>query len=304
MHGFELDQLRTLVAAVEAGSLTAAAPLRHLSQSAVSEQLRKLEEQAGCTLLRRSKAGVVPTEAGLRLLEHARQILALSNSAWRDLHGVALAGAVRLAITDYFRPGDITALLSRLKAQHPRVRLHVHIGKSDEIEEGYANGCFDVALVMRVAGAQAAAGTQVLGREALAWVGTRETVLAQDEPLPLVALPDSCALRRLAVSLLEKRHVPYYLAHVASGVGGLRMAVAAGLGVACLNVSSLDEALIALRPGRRLPALPQVTFRVLPARAGEDALAASVRALAVEAFTPRGGDFRARRTKQESAIAR
>lgn len=286
MHGFELDQLRTLVAAVEAGSLTAAAPLRHLSQSALSEQLRKLEAQAGCALLRRSKAGVLPTEAGLRLLEHARKILALSNAAWRDLHGVALAGDVRLAITDYFRPGDITTMLSRFKAQHPGVRLHVHIDKSDDIEAGYADGQFDVAVIMRAAGTRAAAGTLVLAREDLAWVGTRETSLARDEPLPLVALPDSCALRRLAVSLLEKRDVPYYVAHVASGVGGLRLAVAAGLGVACLNVSSLDGPLIALRPRRRLPALPEVTFRVLPARAGEGALAASVRALAVQAFTP------------------
>lgn len=285
MRGFDLEQLRTLVAAVEAGSLTAAAPLRNLSQSALSEQLRKLEEQAGRGLLVRSKAGVVPTDAGTRLVDHAQKILALSDTAWRDLHGVALAGDVRLAITDYFRPGDIAALLARFGARHPHVRLHVHIDKSDDIEAGHARGDFDVAITMRVSGAAPAAGSIALGSDSLAWVGTGDTVLEPGQPLPLVALPETCSLRRLAVSLLEKRRLPYYVAHVASGVAGIRSAVAAGLGVACLNLSALDGPLVALQPGRRLPALPQVTFRVLPARSGEDPIAASIRALAVEAFS-------------------
>jgi DNA-binding transcriptional LysR family regulator len=289
MRGFDLEQLRTLVAAVEAGSLTAAAPLRHLSQSAVSEQLRKLEEQAGRSLLLRSKAGVVPTDAGIRLVEHARKILALSNTAWRDLHGVLLEGDVRLAITDYFRPADIAGLLSRFGSAHPHVRLHVHIGKSDDIEAGYARGDFDMAIVMRVSGGMPAAGTTTLGSEALAWVGNGLTTLPRDAPLPLVALEAGCSLRRLAVSLLEKRRVPYFVAHVASGVVGVRLAVAAGLGVACLNTSALDGPLVALPAGRRLPALPRVAFRILPARNGEQPVVASVRALAVESFLPPAG---------------
>lgn len=285
MQTFDLDQLQTLVTAVDAGSLTAAAPLRFISQSAVSEQLRKLEEQAGCSLLQRSKIGVVPTDAGLRLVTHARKILAMSNEAWRDLRGVPLEGEVRLAITDYFRPGNIATLLSRFNSMYPSVRLQVHIDKSDDIEQGYAAGDFDVALVMRAVDKKALAGSVTLRRENLAWVGTRETVLIKHEPLALVALPETCSLRRLAVSLLEKRQIPYYIAHVASGVSGLRLAVEAGMGVACLNVSAVDGPLIALKPARNLPALPQVAFQVLPARKGESALATSIRTLAIEALS-------------------
>ncbi|CAM3522553.1 LysR family transcriptional regulator [Paracidovorax anthurii] len=285
MNGFDLDQLRTLVAAVDAGSLTAAAPRRHRSQSAVSEQLRKLEEQAGSSLLVRGKAGVVPTEAGARLVEHARHILALSETAWRDLRGLQLQGDVRLAITDYFRPVHIAGMLAQFAARHPGIRFHVHIDRSDAIEEGYARGLFDVAIVMRVAGAQRAPGATALGSEALAWTGTAQTRLDKGAPLPLVALPQSCALRRLAESALERRRQPYYIAHVASGIAGVRFAVAAGLGIACLNLSALDGPLLALAPGRRLPALPQVRFQVLAARQGEAAIAASVRALTVETFS-------------------
>lgn len=289
MHGFELDQLRSLIAAVEAGSLTAAAPLRNLSQSAVSEQLRKLEEQAGCSLLVRSKTGVKPTDHGLRLVEHAKKILALSETAWRDLHDVALAGELRLAITDYFRPSGVAALLARFAARHPGIRLQVRIDKSDAIEEGHARGEFDLAITMRAAGTPAIKGAIAIGSETLVWVGIAGTLLQNNRAVPLVALPESCSLRRLAVSLLEKQRMPYYVAHVATGVAGLRSAVAAGLGIACLNTSALEAPVVALRPGRLLPALPRVTFRVLPARAGENALAASVRALAIESLSAPAG---------------
>jgi DNA-binding transcriptional LysR family regulator len=145
MQAFDLEQLRTFVAVVEAGSLTAAAPQVFLSQSAVSEQMRKLEERAGQSLLTRSKAGVAPTPAGVRLLAHAHRILALSDQAYRDLHGETLEGELRLAITDYFRPGDLARLLRRLGESYPQVRLHVSILKSGAIETGYARGEFDGA---------------------------------------------------------------------------------------------------------------------------------------------------------------
>src|SRR6478736_6184744 len=90
MQPLDLEQLKTLVAVVDAGSLTAAAPVLFLSQSAVSEQMRKLEERCGHALLTRSKAGVAPTPAGLRLLGHARRLLAASAEALRVQHGETL----------------------------------------------------------------------------------------------------------------------------------------------------------------------------------------------------------------------
>src|SRR3982751_1209263 len=104
MHHFDIDQLGTFLAVVDAGSLTAGASRVFLSQSAVSEQMRKLEERAGQPLLVRAKAGISTTAAGDRLFAHARRLLALSEEAWRDLNGVTLDGELRLGVTDYFRP--------------------------------------------------------------------------------------------------------------------------------------------------------------------------------------------------------
>ncbi len=282
MQVLDLEQLKTFVAVAEAGSLTAAASRVFLSQSAVSEQMRKLEERTGQLLLVRSKAGVVPTPGGARLLAHAHRLLALSAEALRDLRGETLQGELRLAVTDYFRPGDLSRLLSRLAQSYPLVRLHVSILKSGAIEAGYAHGEFDVALAMRIAPVPARA--QVLRRESLAWMCAAGVRLDRTVPLRLVVLPDTCSLHQLAIRLLRQRRVPHAVAHVASGVAGLQSALAAGLGVACLNESSLCEGVARLPSPHGLPALPRVAFHFLPARRGESDFVARARELLASHF--------------------
>lgn len=270
MQGFDLEQLRTLAAVVDAGSLTAAAPRVFLSQSSVSEQIRKLEARAGQSLLTRSKAGVSPTQAGLRLLGYARRILAMSDEAFRDLHGETLQGELRLAVTDYFRPGDLTRLLGRLGESYPQVRLNVGILKSDALRAAYARGDFDVGLAMNITGVSAAQPrASVIRRESLAWLGATGMRVVRGEPLRLLALPDTCSLHQFTVALLRRRRVPYALAHVASGVAGLQSALAAGLGVACLNESAISDGVARLAAPHGLPALPRVAFELMPGRRGE-----------------------------------
>lgn len=285
MQHFDLDQLHTFVTAVEAGSLTAAAPRVFLSQSAVSEQLRKLEERAGQTLLARAKSGVSLTPAGEQLLVHARRLLALSEEAWRELHGVALAGELRLGVTDYFRPQELAGLLARLGEQHPGVRLHVSVLKSAAVEAGHARGEFDVGIAMRIAGTGSAraAGT-LLRRERLVWMAAPGVRVVRGQPLRLVGLSDTCALRQFTVGLLTRRRVPHTVVHVASGVAGLQSALAAGLGVACLNESALAPGVARLAEPHGLPALPQASFHLLPAREGEHAFVAQARALLAQRF--------------------
>lgn len=286
MSGFDLDQLRTLVAVLDAGSLTAAAPKVFLSQSSVSEQMRKLEDRAGQALLVRGKAGVSATPAGERLLAHARAILALSDEAYRDLRGVALRGELRLCITDYFRPGDVARMLRRLNEQYPQVRLHVTIMKSGAIEAAYERGEVDVgiSMVIQERGARGRAQGALLRREPLLWMTADGAAAPSADPLPLLVLPESCALRQFVERLLSRRGQAYSVAHVASGVAGLQLAVAAGLGVACLNESALGAGMARLHaPG--LPALPSVEFRLLAARPGESEFVGLARQAIVTAMS-------------------
>jgi len=283
MATFDIEQLRTFVAVAEAGSLTAAAPRVFLSQSSVSEQVRKLEERAGRSLFTRSKAGVAVTEAGTRLLAHARAILALSDVAYREMRDEVLQGELRLGVTDYFRPAELAGLLARLGERYPQVRLHVSVMKSGDVEAGHARGDFDVGVAMRIGDTGALARGAVLRREALVWMGARGLSWQKGTPLRLLVLPDTCALHQFTVKLLRQRRVPHEVAHVASGVAGLQSALAAGLGVACLNESALCDGVVSLRQAS-LPALPRVAFHVLPARRGESEFVARARELLVAQF--------------------
>lgn len=269
MHGFDIEQLKTLVAAVDAGSLTAAVPLRYRSQSALSEQLNKLEEAAGEQLLVRSKQGVRPTAAGQRLIGHARQILALSDAAWRDMHRVPLEGEVHIGISDYVRPSQLAALLARIAEQYPGLRMRTQIDKSDVIADAHGSGALDLAIILGTTGSPSSTSeeVQVLRTESLMWVAARSKPLPpKDRVIELALLPETCSLHRLARNALDTHGIAHVVAHMASGVAGLQAAVAAGLGVACLNASAIIEADMLEVTGLNLPALPAVDIVLLPAR--------------------------------------
>lgn len=278
MRPFDLDLLQTLVAIAETGSLSAAAPRVHRSQSAVSEQIRKLEQHCGLPLLVRGKLGASLTPAGERLVVHARRLLALSGEAFRDVTGTPLAGDLRLAITDYFRPATITTLLKRLRERYPQLRLHVATRQSLMIEN---RRDFDIGVTMRFPDNDAADedGRIRLGREPLAWVASPALAFDRAERLPLVVLPQACALQRLIIRTLNQSDLNYEIAHTAAGVAGLHMALAAGLGVACLNRSAIPVGMAILDAGLGLPAMPDIEFSILPPQVGESGLVTEVRHL-------------------------
>jgi DNA-binding transcriptional LysR family regulator len=280
-RGFDLAQLRTFIAVTEAGSVSAGAERVFLSQSSVSEQLKKLEERVGQPLFTRSKQGVAATPAGARLLDHARRIVALCDAAFDDMLGRSLDGELRLAITDYYRPHDIAEILRRFASQHPRLRLHVTVLPSAVIDSTADDNAFDIGLSLRIVDGAARRGANDKGgarhstavrREKLVWVGSPATLRdgpAPTPPYPLVLLPSTCLLQRYVVKLLDEKRVPYLISHSASGVAGLQLALKAGLGISCLNESSLGAGLTPCPVSLGLPALPACEFHLLPARPGE-----------------------------------
>jgi DNA-binding transcriptional LysR family regulator len=273
MRGFDLDQLRTFAAVAEAGSLSAAAPLLHLSQSTVSEQVRKLETRAGVPLFVRSKRGVEPTPAGSRLLDHARRIVALNEAAFEELRGQTIKGELRVAITDYFRTNEVAGMLVRLRECYPQLSLHVSAMKSNDIEVAQARGQIDIGVVMNMSTGPfrpAAADTRwVLRREPLFWVASPSLAEQLPSPLPLVLLPGDCMMHQVAVRSLEENDIPYMLVHSASGVAGLQSMLAAGLGVGCLCASAMGDGLVRVGAKHRLPALPEAVFSLTPPLHGE-----------------------------------
>jgi DNA-binding transcriptional LysR family regulator len=291
-RGFDLTQLRTFVAVAESGSVSAGAERIFLSQSSVSEQLKKLEERAGQPLFLRRKQGVSATPAGSRLLDHARRIIAMSEAAFEDLQGRSLDGELRIAITDYYRPHDIARILKTFSEQHPRLKLHVTVLPSAVIDSSADDDTsFDIGLSLRLVtgnprsvGRRSGAPSTVVRREKLLWVSAADAAQRPAAPYQLVLLPSSCQLQRFVVKLLDEHKVPYLISHSASGVAGLQLALKAGLGISCLNESSLGGGLVACAANIGLPALPAVEFHLLPGRLGESERVSNARTALMRLF--------------------
>jgi DNA-binding transcriptional LysR family regulator len=291
-RGFDLTQLRTFVAVAESGSVSAGAERVFLSQSSVSEQLKKLEERAGQPLFVRSKQGVSATPAGSRLLEHARRIIAMSEAAFEDLQGRSLDGELRIAITDYYRPHDIARILKTFSEQHPRLKLHVTVLPSAVIDSSAGDDAsFDIGLSLRLvtgntraSGGRSSVQSTVVRREKLLWASASDASPRPVAPYQLVLLPSSCQLQRFVVKLLDENKVPYVVSHSASGVAGLQLALKAGLGISCLNESSIGAGVVACPPGIGLPALPAVEFHLLPGRIGESERVTNARTALMRLF--------------------
>ncbi|MFK4441194.1 DNA-binding transcriptional LysR family regulator [Caballeronia udeis] len=291
MRRFDLELLNTLSTVAETGSLSAAALRLSRSQSAVSEQIRKLEESCGLTLFLRGKKGATLTPAGERLLGHTRKLLLLNDVAYQDMQGVSLSGDLRLAITDYFRPADLAKILRRLRDQYPALRLHVSVRKSALIEQSAGLGDFDIGLSMRRIG-EASFNAEAEGeesfdsipirREQLLWVAAPTFDMQGTGALPVIALPDTCSMQRYMLAKLQESNLRYFIAHSASGVGGLQSALSAGLGVSCLNASAVPPDVSAFRGVMGLPRMPDVEFNLIAPRLGRDTLAAEAIALLVE----------------------
>jgi DNA-binding transcriptional LysR family regulator len=293
-RGFDLNQLRSFVAVAEAGSVSAGSDRVFLSPSSVSEQLKKLEERVGQPLFVRSKQGVAATQAGARLLDHARRILAMSEAAFADLQGQSLDGELRIAITDYYRPHDIARILKTFSVQHPRLKLHVTVLPSAVIDESAAGDAdFDIGLSLRLVtpgNRRSAVGNArgqgvVVRREKLLWAIAADAQTPTSKPFSLVLLPSTCQLQRFVVKRLDDLNVPFLIAHSASGVAGLQLALKAGLGIGCLNESSIGPGVAACPAGIGLPALPTVEFHLLPGRNGESERVSNARAALVRLFS-------------------
>jgi hypothetical protein len=155
-----------------------------------------------------------------------------------------------------------------------------------EIEAGADGGDFDIGISMRVLDGRSLPEGIPVRREALQWVSASglEPRHEEDTALPLLVLPQGCSLQRLTRETLDAHNVPYVIAHSASGVAGLQSALVAGLGVACLNVSSVPVGALACQTAFALPPLPDVEFSLLPARAGESHLIGAVREMLASKF--------------------
>ncbi|MGX9142628.1 LysR substrate-binding domain-containing protein [Mesorhizobium sp. 128a] len=233
----DLDLLRSFVAVVETGGFTRAAERIHLTQSTISQQIKRLEASVGHGLLVRERApgGVQLTEEGEVLLGYARRLLSISAEAEAALRHPAAPKTVRLGVPEDFAGRRLIDLLSGFATASPHLRLDTVSGWSFELRRLLDNGEIDLALIKREPG-----DAHCLGRwpETLAWVAGPSGTLDAD-PLPLAMFPQGCIYRQRATRAIEATGRMWRIAYTSQGLIGVQAAVASGLGISLLPVDAV-----------------------------------------------------------------
>jgi DNA-binding transcriptional LysR family regulator len=251
----DMDVLRTLVTAETLGGFNRAAAQIGRSQSAVSQQLRKLEEQVGEPLFRKQGRRAALTDAGEILVRYARRILDLNDEALAAVRGAALEGLVRFGV-----PGDLAetwlpAALGRFKRAHPGTRVEVAVDRNLALLERLDQGELDLVLALGNGKRRDAWRVASLP---MSWIGpaSDEPVWADGDPVPLALVQSPCFFRKAGLDALDKAGIPWRVAFTSPSLSGLWAAVGAGLGVTVRTAAGLPPSLALLERRSGLPRLP------------------------------------------------
>lgn len=259
----EFDLLRTFVVICETGSFRAASEIVARTQSAVSLQVKRLEEELGEILFDRDPQGIRPTTRGEQLLSHARQILQLHDEAVQALDRRRSDDRdLRLGIGADYGQTLLGRVLDVIRTDLPNVTLQVVCGASEDLGVQLREGRIEIAFLDEGEGI---AQGPVVHRERCVWATGGEAHLR--DPVPLALVPQHCLYRRWATDRLDDVGKPYRIIATAHSIGALTAIVRSGHAVATLAESALTPGMRALEEADGFPALPMIDVRVDRSRA-------------------------------------
>jgi DNA-binding transcriptional LysR family regulator len=279
-QGLDPELLRAFVLIAEGYSFTQAADRLGRTQSAVSMQIKRLEEILGQTVLSRGKGGAITlTTHGRYLLTRARQILALNDEVITTFREPTISGTVRLGTPDDYALSHIPAVLRRFAETHPAVQVDVLCSSSTDLVKRLKAGELDLTLVSD--GMQPRGWPVVpLWRGPLSWITSTRYAPHRQDPLPLALAHEECGWRASALAVLDKAGIRYRIAYLSGTQAGTHAPVLAGLAVTVSALTVLPEGVRAMRPEEGLPGLPEFGIVMLKgvtaAQPVTDALAAHI----------------------------
>jgi DNA-binding transcriptional LysR family regulator len=259
MDGFDPTLLRSFLVVAQEASFTRAAERLHLTQSAVSAHVRRLEENLERQLFSRSTRSVALTEEGETLLGYARAILQLNEKAKLQLSGKPRSVHLRIGSTDDFMSSWLPRVLHDFQTAYSAVSLEVCVANMATLLAKLNGGGLDLVVGSRCNGRQTGS---LLRREKLVWAYSDNAVPDNSAPLPLGLFPEPCPYRDAAMAALADRGRDWRLVVESRSVSSLRAAAAAGLAVVPLNQSALTPQLRALGAEFDMPPLPDVELMV------------------------------------------
>ncbi|MBP0614791.1 LysR substrate-binding domain-containing protein [Jiella mangrovi] len=258
ISNLDIDLARTFVAICETGNFTRAAERVFRSPSAVSLQVKRLEEIVGRPLFRRETRAVDLTVDGEHLLGFARKMLKLNDDAMSYFRRPVIEGRVRFGAPNDSGVFAVPEILKRFASTHPHVEVEVRLDTSSELRRRCVAGELDVALFTCEEGF--GLPVREVHTEMLVWVGLKNGCAATRDPLPLALAGHGCSWRSLALDSLDRAGLEYRVAYSSEQCQAQIAAVEADLAIAALPASVLSPRLVRLDGPGRLPAIG--TYRV------------------------------------------
>ncbi|MEM6971236.1 MAG: LysR family transcriptional regulator [Pseudomonadota bacterium] len=255
MQSLDLDLLRTFVAIAETGNFSSAAKDVFRTPSAVSMQVKKMEESLGRPLFVRDSRSVTLTEDGERVLTHARRMLALDQELFAEFHPTAMTGEVRLGVHDDTAVRFLPSLLRRFARSHPSVIVNAVVTNTGPMLQMIAERRLDIAIISRLPSQVMKRPGETLLSEQVVWAGCRGGIAHEMDPIPVAVWDRTCAWRKAGLEGLEAQGRPYRIALESGHLSGQKSAVLADLAVAPVPRNALGGDIVEIAPEAGLPRL-------------------------------------------------
>lgn len=268
----EIDLLRSFAAIADARSLSRAASRVGRTQSALSQQMKRLEDIVDQPLFQRTGRGVVLTSPGERLLVHAQRMLRLHDEALADLSGRGLSGSIRFGCPDDYAAVFLPPLLRQFASQHPHALVEVVCGPTPRLVEQLEKRAVDLAMISLP---DDRANDAIIRREPLVWIGYPGLDSAHFDPLPLALSDPDMLDHAAACDALQRAGRAYRVAYASSSLAGLIALVRSGQAFAVVTQTAVPPDLSVLNTDPALPSLPAVGITLKFARARPSLLTAA-----------------------------
>ncbi|HEN3635393.1 TPA: virulence transcriptional regulator RovM [Yersinia enterocolitica] len=253
----DLDLLRTFVAVADLNTFASAAAAVCRTQSAVSQQMQRLEQLVGKELFARHGRNKLLTEHGLQLLGYARKILRFNDEACTSLMYSNVEGSLIIGASDDTADTLLPFLLNRVATLYPRLAIDVRVKRSPLIADMLSHGEVDLAITT----AKVDNHPHVILRTSpTLWYCSADYQFQPGESVPLVVMDEPSPFRDMAIEHLTRAGIAWRIAYVASSLSAIRAAVRAGLGITARPIEMMSPDLRVLGETEGLPRLPETHY--------------------------------------------
>ncbi len=258
---FNIDtlHLKSFIAIAETGSFSQAGRSVGRTQSALSLQIKNLEQELGCLLFNRTNRKITLTQEGEIFLGYATQIIQLQREVYSRIKEPEITGEIRLGTPEDFASHYLPDVLANFRKNHPQVQLNVACDLTLNLVDGFQQGNFDLILVKR--DPQRVKGGSKVWREPLVWAAA--DYYRPEKPLSLVLSPQPCIYRARALAALDRARKPWYISYTSPSLAGTIAAVKAGFGITVLPANMLPAGIHPILKEIKLPELADAEIALM-----------------------------------------